>query len=411
MKCFLFLLMVGFSPLFVPAQDLTGIWRGSFVNSADLLRERYKYEIQFKQSPTHALKGVTYSYSYASKVFYGKAGLQGIFMDKTGNLIFREDKMIEYRISDSSQPCLMTCYLQYHKEGNLEYLEGTYSSVVMNSGMDCGSGKVYLEKVPTSDFKKEDFLTQKETAPKGARIKPGAADNLVAVPPARQPQTKPAAPPAAKVPVTKPKSPAGKTTTPPAKTTDKLAAAPKKQPQTNQPAGSNKATQKPSASDITQTPKRDTSRPKPDASIAPSAPPVNQVTPPTASIPEKKQIPAPKIFSERENKLVKTIVTNSPDIKIKLYDNGEIDDDTITVYHNNEVVVYKKRLSNEPIEINLGLESGVNTHEFVMVADNLGRIPPNTALMVITTGGKRYELFISSNEQRNAKVVIEYKPQ
>jgi type IV secretory pathway VirB9-like protein len=46
-----------------------------------------------------------------------------------------------------------------------------------------------------------------------------------------------------------------------------------------------------------------------------------------------------------------------------------------------------------------------------MVADNLGRIPPNTALMIVTTGGKRYELFIASTEQRNAKVIIEYQPQ
>ena len=45
-----------------------------------------------------------------------------------------------------------------------------------------------------------------------------------------------------------------------------------------------------------------------------------------------------------------------------------------------------------------------------MVADNLGSIPPNTALMIITTGGKRYQLFISSDKQKNAKVVVEYQP-
>ena len=46
-----------------------------------------------------------------------------------------------------------------------------------------------------------------------------------------------------------------------------------------------------------------------------------------------------------------------------------------------------------------------------MVAENLGEIPPNSALMVITAGKKRYEVFLISNEQRNAKVVIEYKPE
>ena len=44
-----------------------------------------------------------------------------------------------------------------------------------------------------------------------------------------------------------------------------------------------------------------------------------------------------------------------------------------------------------------------------MVADNLGEIPPNTSLMVITAGKKTYELFLTSDLQRNAKIIIEYK--
>jgi len=44
-----------------------------------------------------------------------------------------------------------------------------------------------------------------------------------------------------------------------------------------------------------------------------------------------------------------------------------------------------------------------------MVADNLGEIPPNTSVMIINAAGVRYEVFISSTEQRNAKVVIELK--
>ncbi len=35
---------------------------------------------------------------------------------------------------------------------------------------------------------------------------------------------------------------------------------------------------------------------------------------------------------------------------------------------------------------------------------------PNTALMVITAGKERYEVFLSSDEQRNAKVIINYVP-
>jgi len=103
--------------------------------------------------------------------------------------------------------------------------------------------------------------------------------------------------------------------------------------------------------------------------------------------------PLPEVIKDRANPLIKTIATNSPDIQIQLFDNGEIDGDTITVYHNNEVIAYKKRLSDKPITIHIQADAENTLHEFVMVANNLGTIPPNTALMVITTGGKRYELF------------------
>jgi hypothetical protein len=48
-------------------------------------------------------------------------------------------------------------------------------------------------------------------------------------------------------------------------------------------------------------------------------------------------------------------------------------------------------------------------HELIMVAENLGSIPPNTSLMIITAGTKRYQVFISSNEQKNAKVIFDLK--
>ena len=107
---------------------------------------------------------------------------------------------------------------------------------------------------------------------------------------------------------------------------------------------------------------------------------------------------------------MRTIITNTPEIKVLLYDNGEIDGDTITVYHNNEVIAFKKGLSQNPITLTVKADAVNYSHEFVMTADNLGSIPPNTALMVIYTGGKRYELFLSADNNKNAKVVVDYQP-
>ncbi|MEJ7684050.1 MAG: hypothetical protein WKG06_40595 [Segetibacter sp.] len=91
-----------------------------------------------------------------------------------------------------------------------------------------------------------------------------------------------------------------------------------------------------------------------------------------------------------------------------MYDNGEIDGDRISVYHNNELIVSNKMLTDKPISFTIHADEDSPTHEFVMVAENLGSIPPNTSLMIITAGDKRYELFVTSTEQKNAVVRIEY---
>jgi hypothetical protein len=44
-----------------------------------------------------------------------------------------------------------------------------------------------------------------------------------------------------------------------------------------------------------------------------------------------------------------------------------------------------------------------------MVGENLGSIPPNTALMIVTAGNKRYQLYLTSDNQKNAMVRFVYE--
>jgi len=119
--------------------------------------------------------------------------------------------------------------------------------------------------------------------------------------------------------------------------------------------------------------------------------------------------PPPPVLTRRENTVVKKIETETGQIRINLYDNGEIDGDTVSIYHNNVLLMSHARLSQKPISINIAIDTTHPHHELIMVAENLGSIPPNTSLMIITAGSKRYEVFISSNEQRNAKVIFDLK--
>ncbi|MBS1753332.1 MAG: N-acetylmuramoyl-L-alanine amidase [Ferruginibacter sp.] len=132
-------------------------------------------------------------------------------------------------------------------------------------------------------------------------------------------------------------------------------------------------------------------------------------TPPTKTDITGKKITAPPAdFEKREIKDVKTIMVNNSTVKIDLYDDGEIDNDIVSVYFNKSLIFDKKPLTATAQSFNIELVPG-KTNELVLYADNLGNIPPNTALMVITDGTERHEVRLSADLKNNASVRFELK--
>jgi len=111
----------------------------------------------------------------------------------------------------------------------------------------------------------------------------------------------------------------------------------------------------------------------------------------------------------RQKDLVRTLTVDTPQVKIELYDNAEIDHDTVTVFVNDKLLLYRKMLTDKPLVLNFNAFADTE-YELVMYADNLGTIPPNTALMVVTAGKKKIEVFLSSSEQKSAAVKFIYRP-
>jgi len=160
------------------------------------------------------------------------------------------------------------------------------------------------------------------------------------------------------------------------------------------------------------TPKKVTSSPqKKEQSAVVIKPKIDTVSKTNSVVKQDQKIftSTPLVLKTRENTLVRRIETEASEIKIELYDNGEIDGDTISIYHNNELIRSHMRLSHKPISVTIGVNPDQPHHEIIMVAENLGSIPPNTSVMIITTSSNRYEVLISSSEQKNAKVVFDLK--
>ena len=247
----------------------------------------------------------------------------------------------------------MKCIFNYEKSGREEFLEGTFTSkfekggLLNKAGDNCGGGKVFLRKVTTSDFYIEPFLR--------GRIK--TTPVIVNQPPVKKDTAK--AKPVIKKPVIKQNNP------------------PVTKPiiKTNPPVT-----------------KRDTAQVIKEPSIRPV-------------------VPTPPVLKDRTNEVVKVFTVTSPEVTVKLFDNGEIDGDTISVYLNKKLVLSSQRLTASPLQVQFKIDNEDAEYELVMVAENLGRIPPNTSLMIVESGGQRFEARITSTEQKNAVVKFRFRKQ
>ncbi|RYY54689.1 MAG: hypothetical protein EOO09_13385 [Chitinophagaceae bacterium] len=369
-------LFTGFIAIDSIAQTVTGIWRGYFIADDG---SQYKLEFQVKQTSTGqvAVSGVSYSYAN-DKRFYGKATMTGNFMKASQSFRIREIKTVEVKNLSGGGTCIMNYNLTYSKSGKEEFLEGSYLGKPETEKEndyewgDCGGGKVYLRKVPTSDFYIEPFLRTpaKKTTPP-SNINPPVVRKTATPPPSSVKKD----PPPSTVKKDPPSAPVKK----------EVVKTPVKQPPVKKPAD-------PVKTEIVR--KADSLAKAPD--LTTRAP---------AKIPSAK----PTVLRNRSNELMKQLVVNTRRVEVKLYDNGEVDDDTISVYFDRKLIQSIKRLSTAPVTIQLDLDDDNEDHELVMVAENLGRIPPNTSLMIVEAGEKTFQVRITSNEQKNAVVRFRYE--
>jgi hypothetical protein len=116
-----------------------------------------------------------------------------------------------------------------------------------------------------------------------------------------------------------------------------------------------------------------------------------------------------KEYAQRENVIQKEIEVDSDSLQIDFYDNGEIDGDSISVFFNDQLLGANLKLSTKSIHMNIKLDSAKEYNQLAMFANNLGGIPPNTALMLISDGKKRWEVRLTSDLGKTGAVRIKRK--
>ena len=382
-------------------QDLTGKWKGYFTPSRDLDGRIVTYEIVIKENPDHTLTASTYS--KISNNFTANALATGMHSENTQLVSITETSLNKKKLVGNFEACLMSNFLNYRVVRGYEILEGSYTATNELSGKDCGGGKVYLEKegpivkefsaktsVPTTTnankIVAKEKLAKNTSLQKENKTKPAQQTEIVKQVLTKTNQTN----------------------------TFKLTNTTK--PNTTTKSNSTTKPNSTQASSIQAT----TSTPIQNAAAPTSAVNALQENTKAAAINETSASPntsaskssgqiLPWVLVGRENKLVKQVIVNSPSISIDLYDNGTIDNDTIMIFDNKVLLLENKRLSYKATHFDVNFNKDNNRHEIIIVAHNLGTVPPNTALMVVKDGTSRQEIYITSTLSVNAMIIFELK--
>ena len=122
------------------------------------------------------------------------------------------------------------------------------------------------------------------------------------------------------------------------------------------------------------------------------------------SLPEKK----PEVFEKRNTNLVTAYAVDEDSITLRLFDNGIVDGDTVSVFYNDSVVVQRLALTAKVFQLKLPVDK-TKDNKVVLYAHNLGEIAPNSALLQVFTKNKQYQLTVSSDLQNSSGIVLRYE--
>lgn len=115
-------------------------------------------------------------------------------------------------------------------------------------------------------------------------------------------------------------------------------------------------------------------------------------------------------FTSRQNKLQMVIPVTAPVIELRFYDNAAVDGDSIAIFLNGHLLREHILLSGEPQIIKINAADLQEDNELVLVAENLGSIPPNTSYLMAVVGHKQFEARLFADEGSSALIRFIKKP-
>lgn len=112
----------------------------------------------------------------------------------------------------------------------------------------------------------------------------------------------------------------------------------------------------------------------------------------------------------RKTEIIRNIFFGSDSLVLSLYDNGQVDGDTVSVLVNDQVIIARRGLTTAAITTTVYTNNVPgDSLRIIMYAENLGSIPPNTGLLVIQDGEQSYQVRFEGDYQKNSAIILRRK--
>lgn len=370
----------------VVAQNISGQWIGKFTSEEDAGGSGTDYVLEI-ESNAGQLSGYSYTYfSIAGKRYFVICKLKGTYDKGSKSMVISEIETVKTNTPPDFENCHQSHQLTYLKQKDKESLVGKWKPA--EKGSTCGKGFTELER---KALEKEKTTKKVEEPKKTIAQKPTPAKKEIAN---TTPKNPPSAPVKKSAPIANQKSP--KSNVPPQKAIVKTNP-PKSEPQKT-------ITEEPPITippKVAQQTLNDDKNEKKNSDK--SALPIESSK--ARNMPNNTK----EKLSKRTYQVIKVIEVSHTSIKVDIYDNGQVDGDVVSIYLNDKQLVASKMLTAQPISLQIQIDNKDDEYDLIMYAESLGSIPPNTALMIVTTPTQRYEINISSNEQTSGAIRFKLK--
>lgn len=131
---------------------------------------------------------------------------------------------------------------------------------------------------------------------------------------------------------------------------------------------------------------------------------------PKENVPTAPKAVAAANFEKRKLETIQSIEFQADSLLLTLYDNGEIDGDTVSILLNDEIIMAKQGLKSSAIRKTIYITPATqDSFMLALYAENLGKYPPNTGLIIVRDGEEVHQIRFSADLQKNVAVIFKRK--